>query len=501
MRRLLMLFTLLFVLSACGNPVTPLPTPPPASAPALDATPSTAATTPPTATPSPTASATPAPTATPSPTNSPQPAPDLRIDAPTPGSAVRFADVLRVSGQGLPPDVRLAYRVYEERGAQIGAGPLQPVDAATMVAPLEFNSGLGSPGRVEVVAIDANGELLAEALVRVELARTRPAELPGIAVEAPNIVIEAPLPGAALDGSFELRGSSTTMPFEGSLTYRIYDAAGTRIAEGPLQAGGNYSGPAQFATVLDVPAINGGGHIEVVEINAMDGSLFAAAAVEVQFGSVGGIRLETPPAGAAIATGTAVRGSIDSLPDDARLLYRLFDVQGIEIGAGTLAREGETGFSGTLNVAPVIGEVQMEIIATDRAGRHELAVRTVDLRVARAIGGDFQALESSTVPQLQLEAPVNGALIGANFELRGSISATPHDALLSYRVYNAAGTRLAAGPVYVPGVPGQPAGFVEPMNLGDIANLQGPVRLELVEANPPEGRARAGVSVELVVVR
>ncbi len=500
MRRLLILVALLFVLSACGNPVAPLPTPPPASLPALDATPLPAATAPPTATASPTATATPAPTAVP-PTATPQAALDLRIEAPTPGSVVSYADVLRVSSQSLPPNARLAYRIYEERGAQIGAGPLQTVDATTLVAPLEFNSGLGSPGRVEVVAIGADGRLLAEARVQIELARTRPAELPGIAVEAPGIVIEAPLPGAALDGSFELRGSSTIMPFEGSLTYRIYDAAGTRVAEGPLQASGDYSGPAQFATVLDVPAIRGNGHIEVVEINAMDGSLFAAAVVEVQFGSASGIVLEAPPAGAAITVGTAVRGRIAALTDDARLLYRLFDARGIEIGAGTLEREGEHGFAGTIDVVPGSGSVRMEIVVTDRAGRHELASRQVDLRVARAIGGDFQALESGTVPQLQIERPASGSVIGPNFELRGSISATPHDALLSYRIYNAAGTRLAGGPVYVPGVPGQPAGFVEPMNLGDIADLHGPLRLELVEANPPEGRVGAGVSVELVMVR
>lgn len=500
MRRLFMLFALLFVLSACGNPVAPLPTPPPASAPALHASPLPTATLPPTVTPSPTASIIPSPTAL-MPTVTPQPTLDLRIDAPTPGTAVRYADVLRVSGQGLPPGTRLAYRIYEERGAQIGAGPLQPVDAATMVAPLEFNSGLGSPGRVEVVALGAQGELLAEAQVQVELARTRPPELPGMAVEAPGIVIEAPLPGASLAGSFELRGSSTIMPFEGSLTYRIYNAAGTRIAEGPLPASGDYSGPAQFAAVLDAPAISGDGHIEVVEINAMDGSLFAAAVVEVQFGSAGGIVLETPPAGAAITAGTVVRGSIGPLPGDARLLYRIYDAWGIEAGAGTLEREGETGFAGTLEVVPNSGAVRLEIVATDRAGQRELAARQVDLRVARAIGGDFQAIESSGVPQLRLEAPGSGTVIGASFELRGSISATPHDALLSYRIYNAAGTRLAGGPVYVPGVPGQPASFVEPMNLSDIADLQGPVRLELVEANPPEGRARAGVSVELVVVR
>jgi hypothetical protein len=500
MRRLLILFTLLFVLSACGNPVAPLPTPPPASVPARDATPLPDATPPPTATAQPTVSATPSPSTAP-PTVTPPPAFDLRIDAPTPGSVVRYADVLRVNGRGLPPASRLVYRIYEERGAQIGAGPMQPVDAATMVAPLEFNSGLGSVGQVAVAAIGASGELLAEAQVQVELARTRPADLPSIAVEAPGIVIEAPLPGAALNGSFELRGSSSIMPFEGSLTYRIYDAAGTRIAEGPLQAGGDYSGPAQFAAVLDVPAISGAGHIEVVEINAMDGSLFAAAVVEVQFGDTAGIVLAMPPAGTAIAMGTVVRGSIDSLPDDARLQYRLYDVQGIEIGAGTLEREDATSFAGTLDIVPVTGVVRLAIVATDRAGRHELATRSVTLRGTRPIGGDFQTLESGAVPQLRLEAPASGTAIGPSFELRGSISATPHDALLSYRIYNAAGTRIAVGPVYVPGVPGQPAGFVEPINLGDIADLQGSVRLELVETNPPAGRARTGVSVELVMIQ
>jgi hypothetical protein len=98
-------------------------------------------------------------------------------------------------------------------------------------------------------------------------------------------VLEAPLSGATISGTVELRGRISAMPFENNLTYRIYDQAGTVIDQSWISVEGDYGGPGAFTRSIDIPATTGPGllRIEVRDESVIDGALIVSTSVEVYF--------------------------------------------------------------------------------------------------------------------------------------------------------------------------------------------------------------------------
>ena len=104
--------------------------------------------------------------------------------------------------------------------------------------------------------------------------------------DAQEILLEAPEEGATVSSPVEIRGTTSVMPFEGTLNARIYDAQGQVVGEMPFTVGGEVGGPGTFTTWVVHDAASGGpGRVEVVEFSAEDGSILASASVEVVLGS------------------------------------------------------------------------------------------------------------------------------------------------------------------------------------------------------------------------
>jgi immunoglobulin-like protein involved in spore germination len=99
-----------------------------------------------------------------------------------------------------------------------------------------------------------------------------------------TITIEVPLDGAEIYSSVQFRGRVAIAPFENNLVYRIYDISGIELAAGAMPVSAReLGGPGTFNMVIAVGNVLSGAviRIEIQDISAADGSLFAMDSVEL----------------------------------------------------------------------------------------------------------------------------------------------------------------------------------------------------------------------------
>jgi hypothetical protein len=98
------------------------------------------------------------------------------------------------------------------------------------------------------------------------------------------ITIESPENGGEVFSSVQVRGTVAIAPFENTLTYRIYDVGGVELAVGAIAVtAADFGAPGVFDEVISLGNILSGAaiRIEVQDISAADGSLFAMDSVEL----------------------------------------------------------------------------------------------------------------------------------------------------------------------------------------------------------------------------
>ncbi|MYD93674.1 MAG: hypothetical protein F4Y02_08275 [Chloroflexi bacterium] len=214
----------------------------------------------------------------------------LVIESPLPGETVASGVEVRGTASTYLSAESLAYLVYDARSGVIGMGSL-PVDGyadqpGTFAAPVEFIAAADGPGRIEIIDVDAgDGSALARTAVTVILQAAPLTDGRTSREPTSELVLEAPLSGATVDASLELRGRISAMPFEKNLTYRIYTQAGTLIDQSWISVDGDYGGPGTFTRSIDLPATTAPGplRIEVRDESVVDGALIGSTSVEVFF--------------------------------------------------------------------------------------------------------------------------------------------------------------------------------------------------------------------------
>ncbi len=214
----------------------------------------------------------------------------LVIESPLPGETVASGVELRGTTSVYPSAETLAYLVYDARGGVIGRGSI-PVDGygyqpGTFAAPVEFIAGADGPGRIEIVDKDsANGSASARTSVPVILQAAPITDGRTSREPTPELILEAPLSGATVGRTLELRGRISALPFEKNLTYRIYNQAGSVIDQSWISVEGDYGGPGAFTKSIDIPATAAPGplRIEVRDESVIDGTLIVSTSVEVHF--------------------------------------------------------------------------------------------------------------------------------------------------------------------------------------------------------------------------
>lgn len=99
-----------------------------------------------------------------------------------------------------------------------------------------------------------------------------------------TITITSPATGTVTYSSVQVRGNVAIAPFENNLVYRIYDVAGIELSSGAISVSAPDLGrPGTFDTIIPIGTVLSGAviRIEVQDISAADGSLFAMDSVEL----------------------------------------------------------------------------------------------------------------------------------------------------------------------------------------------------------------------------
>jgi hypothetical protein len=100
---------------------------------------------------------------------------------------------------------------------------------------------------------------------------------------------------------------------------------------------------------------------------------------------------------------------------------------------------------------------------------------------------------------ITIESPKDGEQVSGSVQVKGNVSIAPFENNLAYRIYDAAGKELAAGPFMIKAdTMGGPGTFDNPVDLGTIPAGQ-VVRLELQDLSMADGSTLAMDSVELIV--
>ena len=202
----------------------------------------------------------------------------IQITSPTPGKELTNPFELRGVANQYPFRGRLVYRVLDAEGNQVGQAPFEVVGQLGRPANFAlaglYNVNVGGAGTIEVAEVSAaDGTLIAIDSVAVTLV----ADPVGY-----ELTIDDPIPYTGVKSPVQIRGKTSERPFEGRLSYRIYDAAGQEISGGVLQSSGVggevnlYDGFAEFTITEDGP-----GRIEVFDIRPADGAIITLGTVNV----------------------------------------------------------------------------------------------------------------------------------------------------------------------------------------------------------------------------
>jgi len=157
------------------------------------------------------------------------------------------------------------------------------------------------------------------------------------------IQLDSPSQGARISSSVRVRGFVSVSPFESTLRYRVYDANGQVIGEGPIMVASEMGQPGDFDGQCWFTAeASGPGRVEVAEISPKDGSVVASAVVDVVLEiGIGGAAIEIPAAGAQVVLPLHILARVGQPGQQAVAALRWQD--GTELLQTFVALRGEDG--------------------------------------------------------------------------------------------------------------------------------------------------------------
>jgi hypothetical protein len=205
----------------------------------------------------PPATATPVPTPTITPTAGPT-RQELTIETPRAGTLVGSPVVITGRAALFPQFRELYYVVRTPTRETLGQGsfPVAGQPGQTNVAygaSLTFGEPRqGGPIIVEIYDRDGVGQIIASAIVQLQVSPQGGATAVPPVIVTQQITITAPLTGTLVGSPAILDGRTTLAPYEGQLDYLVSDAAGQELGRGVLEVraapegGFVFSGPVSF---------------------------------------------------------------------------------------------------------------------------------------------------------------------------------------------------------------------------------------------------------------
>ena len=268
----------------------------------------------------------------------------------------------------------------------------------------------------------------------------------------------------------------------------------------PVQAGRQFLGDRVRVKSLAVS----GGHIFVtMDAHAPDDGLCCPSIETTRAFTLRGSRLvptralviASPLPGETVATGVEVRGSTTHPPADG-MAYLVHDARGGVIGMGEIPVDASSGTFGTF-AAPVsflagdAGPGRLEIVDAHSGDGSVLARSSVPVLLEAA-----ETARRPVQPQIVLEAPLSGAPVGTNVEVRGWISTVPFENNLTYRVYSEGGAVIDRGWIMVEGDLRAHGTFAKSITLAS-AHAAGPVRIEVRDVDQADGSLFTSTTVQV----
>lgn len=441
------------------------------------------------------------------------------IGSPQPGAIVS-SPILLSGSTALPPQGGvLVYRLFDPANNQIASSPF-PVTTAAQPSPfsvqIQYTVPADGMGRIELVELDtATGQIRAIASMSVMLtANTTPVPTlapptittplpvqPSPTTTAPTttptqaIVIDTPPPGTQIGSPVVLTGRTALFPTQGTLNYRVSDAAGTQLGQGSFQMNGSPGQPGTFTASLNftLPPNGGPVRVELFEQNTATGAVTARAVIDLAVAPPQAIAIDTPAPGTQVGSPVVLTGRAARYPFQGNLAYKVFDSTGRQIGDGYFPVSGGPGQPSSYNASLVFtpppdgGQIRVDILDQDAVTNTIAASSSINLQVA---------------PQPQailIDSPPPGTAVGSPVVLTGRTVRYPYQGSLFYRIVDVNGNQLGAGSFAVPGAPGQGTTFTVSLTF-TATNVVGPIRAELIDRNPATGAVFATASLDMVVL-
>ncbi len=289
----------------------------------------------------------------------------------------------------------------------------------------------------------------------------------------------------------------------GSGTFIHLIAVGDREGT-PVQAGRQFLGDRVRVKSL---AISGGHIFVAMDAHGPGDGLCCPSIATSRAFTLSGRRLvptravviASPLPGETIATGIEVRGSTTH-PSADGLAYLVYDARGGVIGLGRIPVDADSVTLGTFAspvsfVAGAAGPGRIEVVDVRQGDGSALARVSVQVQLEAS-----EAARRPLQPQIVIESPTSGAVVGTNVEVRGWISTVPFENNLTYRVYSDGGAVIDRGWIMVEGDLGAHGTFSKSITLANSQSI-GPVRIEVRDVSEADGSLFTSTAVQVVFSR
>ena len=459
----------------------------------------------------------------------------ILIDQPAAGTTLASPSVLSGRLAAVPPEGGLIYRILDAENIVLATGTVtskgEVGGVGTFEANILYTSLESGPGFLQVVQrSDRTGPAVAVASRSVNLVQNvttpptagaivppgglLPTQLAVVATATPlsptqpqgqTISFSSPAPGTQVGSPLTITGNTGRFPFQGSLDYRVVDAANRSLGTGAFPVSGAIGQPTSFVTELrfTLPPAGGPIRVDVYDQDTSSGQVAAIAALNLTIAATPPtpgpqqITISSPPAGTTVGSPVVITGSTTRFPAQGNLKYRMLDQVGNQVGAGTIAVNGSAGNPATFNAALVFalppggGPVRLELTDRDTTNGQTLANTVLDMQVAPP---------ATVVPQQQITitSPPPGTQVGSPMTITGSTVNFPGGGSLVYRVFSSANQQIGGGTFPVSGAVGQSANFTAQISFTPPPG-GGDLRVEVSDREPNTGNILASANLAVRV--
>lgn len=209
------------------------------------------------------------------------------------------------------------------------------------------------------------------------------------------------------------------------------------------------------------------------------------------------ITLATPQSDTEVTSPVEVAGTVARTPFENNLVYRIYNSGNLIISEGAVSVLGDMGAPGSFVVQAPFTATQreagrIEVLDVSMADGSIIASAMVSVTLAPA------NIELQRVPVIiTIDSPQANSVVTSPLNVKGSISRTPFENNLVYRVVDAAGMEVGKGAITTVGELGKPATFDATVVFTPTAGGAGRIFIEDVNAAGGAPFATAAIDVQM----